>query len=277
MIKINLLPVEERRSVEGFGQFVFGILIIAVAIALMVGAIIVQNNKIKDIREETARVNKRIKELDSIRKQVEKFKVQNKKLEQRIKVIAQLEKNRVGPLYVMDSLSTEIPERAWIGSFTTRGDSAEISGIASSEFVISEFMRNLESSPHFRNINLSKITNKKVSGKTFKSFGLSARVKFFKPPEETEAKVSDETADSTVMKSVSDTTVLNTAEKSVMTDGMEMIDKSKSQIKEENKSDKDIKDTNTDVDNNSDKKPETQKKPTTGVVGSDDGSNVIVF
>ncbi|NIU87076.1 MAG: hypothetical protein GWN56_07235 [Nitrosopumilaceae archaeon] len=277
MIKINLLPVEERRSVEGFGQFVFGILIIAVAIALMVGAIIVQNNKIKDIKAETAKVNKRIKELDSIRKQVEKFKVQNKKLEQRIKVIAQLEKNRVGPLYVMDSLSTEIPERAWIGSFTTRGSTAKISGIASSEFVISEFMRNLESSPHFRNINLSKITNKKVSGKTFKSFGLSAGISFFKPPEETGAKKSDKTADSTVIKSAPDTTVLKTVEKSVMTEGMEVIDKSKTQIKDENKNSKDVKDDNKDVDNDSDKKPETKKKPTTGVVGSDDGSNVIVF
>ena len=268
MIKINLLPLEERKQVEGLSQFVFGVFIILVVIGFMFVIVVRQNQQISSIEDETVQVNKRIKELDVIKKKVEKFKVQNKKLEERIKVIARLEKNRVGPLYVMDALSSEIPERAWISAFSTRGSSAKISGTASSEFVISEFIRSLQSSPHFKSVNLSKIRNKKVSGKLFKSFGLSVRVDYFKSPEEQPEAKSDtdttvvKTSDSTVHPSVIDSS------KSVVTDGMEVLDKSKSKLKEDNMD---------DIDSEKQEKTETKKKPMTGIVGSDDGSNVIVF
>ena len=267
MIKINLLPLEERKQVEGLSQFVFGVFIILVVIGFMFVIVVRQNQQISSIEDETVQVNKRIKELDVIKKKVEKFKVQNKKLEQRIKVIARLEKNRVGPLYVMDALSSEIPERAWISAFSTRGSSAKITGTASSEFVIAEFMRSLKSSPHFRWVNLSKIRNKKVSGKLFKSFGLSVGLNYFKPPEEPELKPG---ADTTVVKT-SDSTVppsVIDSSKSVVTDGMEVLDKSKSKLKEDNMD---------DIDSEKQEKTETKKKPMTGIVGSDDGSNVIVF
>ncbi len=267
MIKINLLPLEERKQVEGLGQFIFGLFIILLVIGAMIAVVIMQNKQISSIEDKTVQVNKRIKELDVIRKKVEKFKVQNKRLEQRIKVIARLEKNRVGPLYVMDALSSQIPERAWISAFSTRGSSAKITGTASSEFVISEFMRSLQSSPHFRYVNLSKIRNKRVSGKVFKSFGLSVGLNYFKPPEEPEAKPGadttvDKTSDLTVVPAVIDSS------KSVVTDGMEVLDKSKSKLKEDNMD---------DIDSEKQEKTETKKKPMTGIVGSDDGSNVIVF
>jgi type IV pilus assembly protein PilN len=267
MIKINLLPLEERKQVEGLGQFIFGLFIILLVIGAMIAVVIMQNKQISSIEDETVQVNKRIKELDVIRKKVEKFKVQNKRLEQRIKVIARLEKNRVGPLYVMDALSSQIPERAWISSFSTRGSTAKITGTASSEFVISEFMRSLQSSPHFKYVNLSKIRNKSVSGKVFKSFGLSVGLNYFKLPEEPEAKPG---ADTTVVKT-SDLTVVPAvidSSKSVVTDGMEVLDKSKSKLKEDNMN---------DIDSEKQEKKETKKKPMTGIVGSDDGSNVIVF
>jgi len=168
----------------------------------------------------------------------------------------------------MDALSSEIPERAWISAFSTRGSSAKITGTASSEFVISEFIRSLQSSPHFESVNLSKIRNKKVSGKLFKSFGLSVRVDYFKSPEEQPEAKSDtdttvvKTSDSTVHPSVIDSS------KSVVTDGMEVLDKSKSKLKEDNMD---------DIDSEKQEKTETKKKPMTGIVGSDDGSNVIVF
>jgi len=56
--------------------------------------------------------------------------------------------------------------------------------------------------------------------------------------------------------------------KSVVTDGMEVLDKSKSKLKEDNMD---------DIDSEKQEKKETKKKPMTGIVGSDDGSNVIVF
>ncbi len=283
MIKINLLPVEQSKSVEGYGQFVLGLLIVMLVIAGMIAINISQSNKIVEIQRETKRVNDRIKELDAIRLKVEQFKVKNKQLEQRIKVIAELEKNRVGPLYVMDALSTKIPERAWIGSFATRGAYANITGIASSEFVISEFMRSLESSPHFTYVNLQHIKNTNVSGNVFKSFGLGVGVNYFKTPEEASAKQPQQPVDAGVVPSM-DPTVVGTAavqkEGSAIRDGKKVLDQSGANLKNVNQNDsksgvKEQKDN--DSGQTEQKKQEPQKKPTTGVVGSDDGSNVIVF
>ncbi|NIP39305.1 MAG: hypothetical protein GWM89_09690 [Candidatus Dadabacteria bacterium] len=273
MIKINLIPVEERKSVEGLGQFIFGVFIILALIAGMIGIVVVKNKKIESIKEETARVEKRIKELDVIRKKVERFKVNNKKLEQRIKIIARLEKNRVGPLYVMDALSTKIPERAWINGFSTRGSNASITGIASSEFVISEFMRSLVSSPHFRYVNLTKIRNQRVRGEMFKTFGLNVGVNYFKPPEVPDAKSKKADGDTTTIQTSAST---SPNEQAGITEGKQFLDKSKSEIKEET----DVNDGSNEIeepDLKNQEKKETKKKPTTGVVGSDDGSNVIVF
>lgn len=260
MIRINLIPVEERRAVEGLSQFIFGIFIVALVIAFLVTLIIIQNKKIHEVRAEAVRVEKRIKELEKVRKKVEEFKRKNKELEKRIQVIAQLEKNRVGPLYVMDSLSKSIPDKAWINNFNNKGSRASFSGIAANEFVIAEFMRSLQKSEHFRGINLGKITNKRVSGKTFKSFKMNVGLKFFKTPE------SEKKTDSTKNGKTEIITQEGSKIEVTVEPEKEIADDSVIEEKEPK--------SNEDKDkSNKEKKQATPSEK----VGTDDGSNVIIF
>ncbi len=134
-------------------------------------------------------------------------------------------------------------------------------------------MRSLQSSPHFRYVNLSKIRNRRLRGQVFKTFGLNVGLNYFKPPEEVVKKAD---ADTTVVVT-SDATIVPTIKDSgtsVVTDGKAVLDESKSQLKEQSDMESDKKE---QMDSEKQEKPKPKKKPTTGVVGSDDGSNVIVF
>jgi len=259
MIKINLIPVEQRRSIEGMGQFLFGLFILALVIAFMVVLIIMQNKKIEHVKDETARVEKRIKELDAIRKKVEDFKRRNQELEKRIQIIAQLEKNRVGPLYVMDALSDVIPEKLWINNFKNKGNGANFNGIAANEFIIADFMRGLQKNEHFTYANVGTIKNQTVSGKPFKSFNMSVGLNFGKvtstePDTKSEDNIQNQTGKDKVNGETKDDTLSN---------GAEVL---------ENKSDTDSKNKE-----NVEKKEEKKQANPSEKVGTDDGSNVIVF
>jgi len=264
MIKINLIPVEQRRSIEGMGQFLFGLFILVLVIAFMVVLIFMQNNKIEQVKDETIRVEKRIKELDEIRKKVEDFKTKNQELEKRIQVIAQLEKNRVGPLYVMDALSDVIPEKLWINNFKNKGNGASFNGIAANEFIIADFMRSLQKNEHFTYANVGTIKNQTVSGKPFKSFNMSVGLNFGKvASSESDTKSDSEPSADNIQHQTGKEKVNVETKDDALSKGAEVI---------ENKSN-----TNTENKENVEKKEEKKQANPSEKVGTDDGSNVIVF
>lgn len=275
MIKINLIPVEQRKSIEGMGQFLFGMFILVLVIAFMVALTIIQNNKIQYVKDETARVEKRIKELDAIRKKVEDFKQKNQELEKRIQVIAQLEKNRVGPLYVMDALSDVIPEKLWIDNFINKGNSATFNGIAANEFVIADFMRNLDKNEHFTYANVGTIKNQTVSGKPFKSFSMNVGLQFgqVEPEESNNQQKSGNKTNTTTenIKNLNDTGQVE-SKNAPNSENMEDMNNSghKSEMND-NKSDNGAKDKKIE------RKEEKKQASPSEKVGTDDGSNVIVF
>jgi type IV pilus assembly protein PilN len=128
--------------------------------------------------ERTAWVQKRLKELEEIKKKVDDYKARNAELERRIKLIQELEDNRNGPLFVMDSLSKSIPERSWIDKFTETGYSAKLEGIAWNEFTVSDFLKNLQASKYFGNVELKSIKKQIMQDLPLRSFVINASLNY---------------------------------------------------------------------------------------------------
>jgi type IV pilus assembly protein PilN len=170
MIKINLLPVEEKKKVEGRGEFLLGVFVIVFVLALVVVVHIIQSRRIEEVKRQTLKVEKEIKELEEVKKKVDEFKAKNKELEETIRVIAVLEENRTGPLYVMDALANSIPDRAWIDKFSEKSNKATIEGVAWDEFTVASFMKGLQSSPYFKNVELRAIKTKEIQQLPLKAF-----------------------------------------------------------------------------------------------------------
>lgn len=188
MIRINLLPKQEIREAGGRGEFYIGLLAIIAVLGVILATHYSQMNKIDDIRNEIRVTENKISELKDVEKKVEEFKAKNKELERRIKVIADLEKKRSGPLYVMEALSASIPEKAWLDEISSKGNNATLSGVAWNEFTVADFMESLQNSDYFRSVNLKVIKKTSMNNLALRSFEISSSLNFTGEQEKKEKK-----------------------------------------------------------------------------------------
>ncbi|MBI2487082.1 MAG: PilN domain-containing protein [Deltaproteobacteria bacterium] len=178
MIRINLVPVEERKHVKGLGEFIIGIFILLAVLVLLIATNLIQNKRIADVNDKITGVKKQIAKLEDVKKKVEEFKAKNKDLEERIKAIAILEENRTGPLFVMDSLAKAIPDRAWIDKFSEKANVAQMDGMAWDEITVADFMKKLQSYPYFQNVELKVIKTKEIQKLPLKNFVIESRLNY---------------------------------------------------------------------------------------------------
>jgi type IV pilus assembly protein PilN len=178
MIRINLLPKEERKEIKGIGEFITGILVIIAVLVVIVATHLIQIKRIRDINNKIARVEKEIKKLEEVKKKVDEFKAKNKELEDKIKIIAVLEENRTGPMFVMDALARAIPDRSWIDKFSEKSYVAKMEGVAWDEFTVADFMKGLQSSPYFQNVELKAIKTKEMQNLPLRTFVIESRLNY---------------------------------------------------------------------------------------------------
>ena len=178
MIRINLIPELERKEVKGGGELFVGIGVL-VALFVVIAAIhILQAKRIDEVNGKIARAEQRIKALESVKKKVDDFKAKNAELNRRIEIINVLEKNRTGPLYVMDALSRAIPNKAWIDEFTEKGLQTKLVGIADNEFTVADFMQALQSSPYFVGVELGVIKKTELRKLDLRTFVINTRLDY---------------------------------------------------------------------------------------------------
>lgn len=178
MIRINLIPVEEKKQVKGLGEFIIGVFILLAALLLLISANLIQSKRIADVNDKITGVKKQIAKLEEVKKKVEDFKAKNKELEERIRAIAILEENRTGPLFIMDSLAAAMPDRAWIDNFSEKANVAQIDGMAWDEITVADFMKKLQSSPYFQNVELKVIKTKEIQKLPLKNFVVESKLNY---------------------------------------------------------------------------------------------------
>ncbi len=178
MIRINLIPEPERKEVRGTGEIFIGIGVL-VALLAVIGAIhVLQGKRIEEVNRKIAKAEKRIKELEVVKKKVDEFKAKNAELNRRIEIINVLEKNRTGPLYVMDALSRATPNKAWIDEFTEKGTQTKLVGIADNEFTVADFMQALQTSPYFVGVELGVIKKTELRKLDLRAFVINTRLDY---------------------------------------------------------------------------------------------------
>jgi type IV pilus assembly protein PilN len=178
MIRINLIPIKERKEIKGLNELILGILAIVAVFALLVAIDLIQTKRIRDINNRIVSVKKRINQLEEVKKKVEEFKAKNKELEEKIKVINVLEENRTGPLFVMDALGEAIPNRAWIDKFSEKNSTAKIEGVAWDELTVADFMKRLQSYPYFKDVELKVISTKEMQQLPLKTFVIESKLNY---------------------------------------------------------------------------------------------------
>src|SRR5215831_5991712 len=111
-------------------------------------------------------------------KQVADFEARKKQLEDKNRIIDQLEKSRVGPVKVMDHVSQSLePLKIWLVRVGVMGQNIDIEGRALTNDDVVEFVNNLRRTDYFTDINLQESRAAVESQVSLFQFKLGFRLK----------------------------------------------------------------------------------------------------
>lgn len=178
MIKINLLPYRASKKKETANQqlVVIGLtLIIAIGIAgvaysVTLGKINTTKSEITKSENELSELKKKIGEIDNLKKL-------QSEVQKKLDILNQLRKAKTGPAIRLARLSDIVPEKMWLTKYQESGVKVSISGLAYNEDLIADFMRSLQASQEFTDVELQGSEQQEIGGIKLKMFDLSCVIK----------------------------------------------------------------------------------------------------
>jgi type IV pilus assembly protein PilN len=182
MIRINLLPVKAAQKKEKLrGQLFVTFLVLVVTVALCGSVYMYFLNKIQAVQAEIDQKRFEISKLMKTIGEVNQFKKRQKELRAKLDVLEKLETARSGPVRLLDELYKAMPEKLWLTSFSESGGKAKIEGVGVNEETVALFMRNLESSDFYSNVDLQVTQLNVKDGNKFQKFSLVCKTEAKKP------------------------------------------------------------------------------------------------
>ncbi|MEE4365452.1 MAG: PilN domain-containing protein [Desulfotignum sp.] len=175
MIRINLLPFRLARKRENIRQqvsiFFLSILLLVVGLTWYTLGI---KNAIVEKRLETDRVNAQIAIYKERADRVTEIQKRLKILEDKLQIVASLKQKRDEQLVLLEDLQARlVPEQMWIETLDADQTSVTMTGIAFDNPTIANFMKRLEGSSLFQEIDLKQARIKKFDqGASLKAFEL---------------------------------------------------------------------------------------------------------
>lgn len=177
MIRINLLPVRAAQKKEKLrSQIVIALCCLILVVFGCVAAYMHISMRLDDERAQIAQKQQKIAQLKRQIGQVGRFKKLQQELRGKLEVLDKLKQGRTGPAQYLDELNRIIPDKLWLDSFSESSGKIVIEGTALNEKVVAEFMRNLNDSNFFADINLVQTVQKVSSGMKLQKFQLTFTV-----------------------------------------------------------------------------------------------------
>lgn len=191
MIRINLLPFRLARKKENIRRQVsIFFLSIAFVVMLLVWYTLGVDREILETRTKTKAVKVQIALYKEKADRVNAIKRKIKILDDKLKIVKSLKTRRNEQQTLLEEVADRIvPERMWIEKLKSDSVRVTIKGIAFDNPTIADFMRNLEGSPLFSNIDLKRSKIKTFKGDVdLKSFELICTKKKAAPAKKKKGK-----------------------------------------------------------------------------------------
>jgi type IV pilus assembly protein PilN len=177
MIKINLLPVRASRKKETAIQQLVISGVAVVLIALVVTSLyVVKRVQVATAKEDITTANNKITELKAKIGKLEELKALKEQVRKKLDVLTQLRKNKTGPARRLATLSDLTPDQLWLTNYSESGQDVKISGIASNEELIAQFMKSLEASSDFMAVELVVSEQTVIAETKLKKFDITMKL-----------------------------------------------------------------------------------------------------
>lgn len=176
MIKINLLGEAPQVDSSAVVQVVayFG----SIVLSLVVFGFLYTTSlsKLSEMTERKAALALEVERLKTVTKEVKDLEVKRNDLRQKLVIIAKLRKSKLGPVRALDDINSALPEKSWLVSMKEGAGQFDLLGMALDNQTIADFMKKLESSDYFKNIDLVETRQADKQGVRIKSFAIKAQV-----------------------------------------------------------------------------------------------------
>ncbi len=178
MIEINLLPHREAKRVADLRQ---NVALLLLGLVLQGGAIwFLESSVESDLTAAQASVRQLESDIEQFKPQelqVAEFKRTRSQLEDKLGVIEGLDKGRTGPVRLMDELTIYTPDRLWLTELETAGSRITIEGESLDTGTVADFLRGLNESAFFMNVDLDKTSRgKELEGIKLVTFVITAEL-----------------------------------------------------------------------------------------------------
>ena len=203
MIRINLLgrarPKAVRQAVplEATLQIVF----LVAALTISFGFLYIHYWQMdKEDKVVLAHIQKQKGEkarLEQLKQQVENFEKEKAVLQQRIAVIEELQRNRIGGQQLLDAIANTVSrtDTLWLTSVDRKGETLSINGSAGSIDAVANYITQLKRSGYFQQVEI-KESHQDAANKAVQVFIFSLTAQFAPPAPPTGASTSTSTSNS---------------------------------------------------------------------------------
>ncbi|MFQ5442870.1 MAG: PilN domain-containing protein [Thermodesulfobacteriota bacterium] len=166
MIRINLLPVRAARKKESvrFQLTVAGLITLFV-FSVSMAFYFTTRSEANMLKDDISRSQAELRQLRKKIGELSRIKAQKKLVEEKLKVITSLEAARTGPTKLFKAISDSIPRNAWLKTLKDNGPIITLTGFATKDEVVAEFMRRLERKNSVRLVDL-EIAQRQVESET---------------------------------------------------------------------------------------------------------------
>lgn len=158
MIRINLLPREERQTRRAIQLPKIGtlmpVLVLLLVVALFAAVSVFQTLQIGRLKADIARAEQEAEKLKPQIQTIQDLTQKREELQHRLTVIADLDKGRLHGVKLVDELSRCAPEYLWLTSYEESANKVQIEGVTFSNLLVADFMTRLEASALYGSVDL---------------------------------------------------------------------------------------------------------------------------
>jgi Tfp pilus assembly protein PilN len=183
MIRINLLKPESKEFKEGPAApktefkakkaFPLGTVFALLIIAVLAAAFLLQKRMISQEKNRLQTAQAEKKKLEYVIAKLDELEKQKAVFERKIGLINQLRAQQDSAVIILDELSKKLPDWVWLTDLSSTGQMIQMKGNALSNNLIADYIYNLESSPHFANVNLISSTQRTGRGAQYFEFSMT--------------------------------------------------------------------------------------------------------
>ncbi len=182
MIRINLLPREEKAQRKASVSFkandmVVPLVVLAASGLIVAGTVMSQRARSAMLVKSISEVEAQSRALAPQIERVNRLAQERAELDLRLGIINKLEKGRTQSVRLMDELARCVPDHLWLNAANQDGSSAlSLEGVTFSNLVVSDFMSRLERSPMFASVNLEVAERGTIQDRDVVKFRVSCQV-----------------------------------------------------------------------------------------------------